>query len=114
MGKFRTGDLVSINLVVESLAFNNGGDIRLRMPDGGYQDYYAKVSDLAMVKPKFESGDTVTWSLPDGLKQFVGDVLSIAEDHLWISLGEGNYATVWAGSAMRVDDEEPAETDEAA
>jgi hypothetical protein len=108
--KFRKGDTVSMTLVVES--FFGTGDVRLRQP-GEYTDIYAKARDLEMVKPAFDIGDRVTWCNYDGTDTYVGDVLFVAEDHLWVSRGNGEYATVWTGKAMRVD-AEPTREDEAA
>ena len=105
MHKFREGDRVSIEAVIAS-DFVHDGKTKVRIEP--YHEIYVKVADLTMVKPTFAVGDRVTWSTHCGADSAVGDVLSIAQDHLWVDLGAGNYATVWTGKAMRVDPE-PAE-----
>lgn len=117
MTKFRKGDICTIEVVVDSNPFGDN-DVRVRQP-GGYSDIYTKTAQLTMLRPSFEIGDKVTWSSGDGSKSYTGHILSIAEDHLWVSLGDGVYSTVWAGNAMRVDAEpepavEPAPVEEAA
>jgi len=91
-----------MDLIVDS--HFGDGDVRLRQLNS-YQDIFAKVSDLTMVKPTFDVGDRVTWSSMNGEDCYTGTVLSIAEDHLWVSFGDGGYATVWTGKAMRVEPE---------
>lgn len=109
MTKFRKGDLCTIQVIVDGAPFS-GTDVRVRQPNS-YGDMFVKLADLTMVRPDFKVGDCITWSV--GEKPFTGHVLSLHGDHLWVDLGNAEYATVWAGSAMRLDPE-PDETSEAA
>lgn len=109
MGKFRKGDVCTIEVVVDSNLFGDG-DMRVRQRDT-YTDIYVKQSALTMVRPTFEVGDRVAWQ--EGSVSWAGRVLSIANDHLWVDDGDGNFATVWVAKATRVE-AEPEATSEAA
>lgn len=103
MTTFRKGDVCTIEVVVESV-YRTG--IRVHHVDS-YTDIHVKPKDLTMVRPKFEVGDNVLWVTgADGIGSgYRGHVLSIYEDHLWVDLGAGNFATVWTGKATRLDPE---------
>lgn len=104
MPKFRKGDVVSIDVVVESNPFGQG-DVRVRT-HGGYTDIYAKASQLTMKRPMIEVGDTVRCPT-NGTA--TATVLSVAEEHVWVSLGNGDYATWWVPKVERVEPEPDAD-----
>lgn len=104
MTTFRKGDVCTIQVVVESVY---GIGIRIRHVDS-YTDIHVKPKDLTMVRPQFEVGDLVEWGSSKTL--FCGEILSIAEDHAWISRGDGEYATVWLPNLRRLDPEPAAVT----
>jgi len=110
MTTFRKGDVVSLNLIVES--HFNDCDVRLRQPNS-YTDIFAKAIDLTVVKHEFRVGDRVEWATHDGADSWFGYVLSISNDHLWVQLDDGSYSTVWSGKASRIDPK-PSHQDEAA
>lgn len=100
MTKFRKGDQVTIVAIVES-AFSEC-DLRLRMPEH-YADIYAKEGQVTMLRPHIEVGDRIAWDASE--KTWSGEVLAIADDHAWVSLGDGNYSTVWLSNVRRLGDE---------
>jgi len=109
MTKFRKGDLCTIQVVIASHPHGDN-DVRVEQPNT-YGDLYVKQADLTIIKHNFAVGDSVTWSVGDS--SHTGHVLSLHGDHLWVDLGNAEYATVWAGKAMRLDPETE-ETAEAA
>ena len=109
MQKFREGDRVTIEATIATNYVLDDGKIKIRIEP--YHDIFVNQNDLTMSRPDFRVGDRVTWSV--GEQSFTGHVLSIHDDHLWIDLGNVDYATVWTGKAMRLDPE-PEETAEAA
>ena len=115
MTKFRKGDVVTIEATIASTPFNmDDGKAKVKIEFPPFHDAYVDPADLTMVRPSFDIGDKVTWSGIDGADSFSGHVLSIAQDHLWVDLGDGVYSTVWSGKAMRVDPEPaPAEAEAA-
>lgn len=98
MSKFRKGDTVTVVAIVES-AFSEC-DLRLRMPEH-YADIYAKEGHVTMLRPHIEVGDMIEWDASE--KTWSGEVLAIADDHAWVSLGDGNYSTVWLSNVRRLD-----------
>jgi hypothetical protein len=103
--KFRKGDICTIEVVVESSY--NDTNVRVK-PVDGYQDIHLKPCDLTMVLPQFEVGDPVRWAVDSGGVGSVyrGQVLSVANGHLWVDLGGGSFATVMVSKAQRVDEPE--------
>ena len=97
MAKFRKGDIVLIEAVVDS-DFLHEGKQRVMI---GYRDIYAVVADLKMSKPTIEIGDMIC--LNDGSGPLSAEVLSISGEHAWVSFGDGNYATWWLNRVERVD-----------
>lgn len=100
MTTFRKGDVCTIEVVVTS-RFNET-QVCVK-PVDGYQDIYVKPRDLTMLRPKFEVGDRVEWKSSGDY--YRGEVLAISGEHLWIDRSEGNYATVWAEIATRIEPE---------
>lgn len=60
-----------------------------------------------MVHPVIVLGDTLR--LKDGSGPSGATVLAIADDHAWVSFGDGNYATWWLNLVERVDASEAEE-----
>lgn len=108
MTAFRKGDIATIDVIVTS-SFNET-QVCVK-PVDGYQDVYLKPHELTMLRPKFDVGDHVTWSTHDGADSWIGHILSIANDHLWVQLDDGSFSTVWASKASRVDPEEKHDPD---
>lgn len=108
MTTFRNGDVCTIEVVVTS-RFNET-QVCVK-PVDGYQDIYVKPRDLTMLRPKFEVGDRVEWGAD---LEWCGHILSIAEDHAWISRGGGDYATVWLPNLRRIEPEIEPEIEPAA
>lgn len=109
MPKFRKGDRVTIEATVATDYVLDDGKIKVHVEP--YHDLFVNQNDMTMLRPDFKIGDRVTWSV--GEKPFTGHVLSLHGDHLGVDLGNAEYATVWAGSAMRLNPE-PEETADAA
>lgn len=109
MPKFRKGDRITIEATVAADYVLDSGKIKIEIEP--YHDFFVHQDNITMLRPEFKVGDHIVW--PDGDESYAGHVLSIANDHLWVDMGAGNYATVWADNAMRVDPE-PEETSEAA
>jgi hypothetical protein len=105
MVTFRKGDLVSVSGQIVGRPLDFDGEMKVSVHIDPYHEIWVPTSVVTMARPKFEVGDCVSWL--NGAHR--GRVLSIANEHLWIDRGEGNYATVWTGLATRLDPEtEPA------
>lgn len=101
MTTFRNGDVCTIKVVVDSVIFE-ANDIKcIRVKIDG-DTVYVDPAALTMVRPQFEVGDHVEWGVD---LEWCGHILSIAEDHAWISRGGGGYATVWLPNLRRLDPE---------
>jgi hypothetical protein len=98
MAKFRKGDVVSLEVIVES--HFQGNDVRLRL-EAGYQDIYAKADQIRMVRPDIKVEDTIEWEVGGIINS--GEVIGVADDHAWVKYGDGNFATVALKFASRVD-----------
>lgn len=96
MKSFRKGDRVLIEGEIDSDYVNDG---RIRVLIEPYADVFARVSDITMKRPHIVVGDRVRKLGMHGV------VMAIGEDHLWVSLGGGDYATWWAPDVERVDPE---------
>ncbi|MER8602837.1 hypothetical protein NKH48_03445 [Mesorhizobium sp. M1233] len=104
MAKFRKGDRVSIQGVI-SADYVHEGKIKVQVEP--YHDIFVPQADIAMVRPDIIVGDTV-WCPGRGTKH--ATVLATIEDHVWVSYGDGNYATWHAPQVQRIDlDAAPAE-----
>ncbi|UVC14746.1 hypothetical protein [Mesorhizobium onobrychidis] len=104
MAKFRKLDRVSIQGVING-NYIHEGKIKVRIEP--YSDIFVEISDLTMVRPDIVVGDTV-WR-PDKSTTHA-TVLATIDDHLWVSFGDGNYATWYAPQVQRLDlDAAPAE-----
>lgn len=107
MTKFRNGDRVSIEAVISS-GYTHEGKIKVRVEP--YHDIFVMLSDLKMVQPVFAIGDLVR--CPEK-GTATAEVLAISGDHLWVSFGDGNYATWWVSLVERVDPEPVTEAEAA-
>jgi hypothetical protein len=102
MPAFRKGDVVTIEATIASTPFTmDDGKAKVKIEFPPFHDAYVDPADLTLVRPSFEIGDWVAWII--ACEDYAGRVLSIANDHLWVDLGEGCFATVWAGKATRAD-----------
>lgn len=100
MTTFRAGDIVLIEAEIADDYVHDDATVKVVFDGNRYDAKYVKVAKLTMVRPQFEVGDRVEWG--DGL-EWCGHVLSIANDHLWVDRGGGDFATVWIGKATRLD-----------
>ncbi|RUV65191.1 MAG: hypothetical protein E5X35_11680 [Mesorhizobium sp.] len=99
MAKFRKGDRVSIQGVIAGDYVHEG---KIKVQVEPYHDIFVEMSDVTMVRPNILVGDTV-WCPEKGHAH--ATVLAIGEEHLWVSFGDGNYATWWAPQVQRIDPE---------
>lgn len=98
----RKGDVVSVNGVVLSDPNDFNGTMKVRVKVEPYHDIYVLAAHVNMVRPEFQEGDKVQWGENDLEEPFSGQVLAIANDHLWVDRGDGNFSTVWINEASRV------------
>lgn len=107
MNKFRNGDRVSIEAVVSS-DYTHEGKIKIRVEP--YYDIFVATINLKMVQPVFAVGDMV--QCPEKGTD-AAEILAVSGDHLWVSFGNGNYATWWASLVERVEPEPVTEAEAA-
>ncbi|TIV83838.1 MAG: hypothetical protein E5V64_06645 [Mesorhizobium sp.] len=93
---FRKGDTVTIQGVIDS-DWIHDGQIKVRVEP--YHDFFAKITDLRMVLPVIDVGDTVQYP-SEGYK--AGTVLAVIDGYCWVKTYEGRAS--WPVSAVnRVD-----------
>lgn len=112
MTTFRIGDKVTVKAVVVSDLLDFDGTAKIKVAVEPYHDIFVPASEIEMVRPDFRKGDMVDWTV--GTTIFRGEVIAIAEDHLWVRMGGGEFATVFVSDATRVDDVASADEAEAA
>lgn len=115
MVTFREGDIVIIEATIASKPFAmDNGKVQVKIKFPPYHDAYVDPAQLTMKRPAFEVGDEIAWAVgEEGAGHgYRGRVLSIANDHLWVDMGLGHYATVWTGKASRVEMEPQPDFDE--
>ncbi len=96
--KYRAGDVVTVKGVVK-LNFDAADDsVSIEIP-GEYEPIWANPEDVTLVHSKIVLGDLVKFVAPTGLES--GRVLAISNDHAWIDLGDGEYATRLLSSIQR-------------
>jgi hypothetical protein len=102
---YRKGDEVHVKGVVKVEPFLSQDKMMAVVRIEPFNDIYVLVDHVDMVRPDFQVGDTVKWPVKtvDGSVEYTGGVLAIASEHLWVALGDGNFATVWVENASRVD-----------
>lgn len=105
MGKFRKGDAVSIEGVIDSnhvLDGSGGGTIKVRIAP--YHDVFVSMDAITMRRATIEVGDKVMRK-----DEGPGRVLAIAGENLWVEFNGGldGYDTWDALEVTRVDETEP-------
>ncbi|PWJ93589.1 hypothetical protein C8D77_101268 [Mesorhizobium loti] len=108
MGKFRKGDVVTIEGTIDS-GFEHEGKIKVRI--GSFSDAFASVSDIKMVRPIIEVGDRVAYPADGYNAGEVGEVLAIIDGYCWVKLATeyGSGRVSWPVACVnRVDPPDPA------
>jgi hypothetical protein len=101
MGKFRKGDRVTVEAIIASEHVLDRGSIRVEFGDH-MGDAFVNVASLTMKQPVIKVDDLIT-CFEQGTG--VATVLAVANEHAWVDLGGGNFATWWLPKVERVDPE---------
>lgn len=99
---FRKGDIVTVEaeVVGEPFAGSDGREtVDVRISD--LHRCYVETKHLLMKTPKIVVGDIVEWESSQATWR--GEVLAVSEGHAWVSMGDGNYSTVWLPKIARFD-----------
>lgn len=104
--KFREGDTVTLSAVVR-YNFDPAEDehVALDVPGSISSNLWAKPEAVIIARQVIVIGDRVKFIVPAGPsgseKWISGLVLAISNDHAWIDLGGGEYATRLLSSIQR-------------
>lgn len=102
MTTFRRGDLVTIEAEVIGDPFDTtDGKPMVEVRIGDLHRFYAETKHILMKTPKIDVRDIVEWQSIS--ETWRGEVMAVAEGHAWISMGDGNYSTVWLPKIARID-----------
>ena len=101
MAKFRKGDVVTVEGVVESAY--DGMKLKIVLPD--YQSLYVDRDQVTMRQENIEVGDEVQqYDKNDFLMEgCTGKVIAVHCEELWVLSKNGRASTMWVRRVARID-----------